>query len=114
MTGRRGHDDDYHPTRPEAVAEHPYWKIGWPLMGAAALGLFAWFANAWATDLRDAIKDGSTKQGEALEKINTNITNIALTGQGLATLKVKHNEDFKDLDDTHGDMWRVIGHKVDK
>lgn len=110
MTGRRGASDDYHPSKPEAIAEHPFTKLS--LLPAIVLvaGLLAWFGNNLVMSMEKKLDRAYETQQSGLEKINNNVTNIALTSQRVDTVE----NDIEDLGVTDGKLWRAIGLKVDK
>ncbi len=90
-------------TRPEAVAEHTYWKLGAPIVIVAVLGLLGYLVKSTVTDIKVDIKEG-------LHQINTNVTGIALNRAAIENLE----DDIVDIEDVNARQWQLISTKEDK
>ena len=98
---RRRHND--FATRPEAIAEHTYWKLGAPIMIIAVLGLIGWLVKSAITDIKTNIKYG-------LRQINTNVIGIALNKEAIKDVE----DDIDDIEDVDARQWNLISTKEDK
>lgn len=110
MVGRRGQDDSYTPSRPEAIAEHPYTKLSIVPIIIFVLSVFGWFGNYLIGNIEKKIDLQYQAQQSGLAQINANVTGIAVNRYKIDDIE----DDIVSIDLVNVRQWSLINAKADK
>ena len=95
MRDRRIKND--YASRSEIVADHPYYKLGMPLIVAGGMGLLVFLAQFAFDQMNSNIEKG-------LQQINLNVTSIAVNANNIAA----NNERITEVKNSHNSLWRAL------